>query len=100
MIPTIPGESGELDDIVDFTEDDNYAFMCSRVSKFSGSPYVEVGNLPCDEFLLLYKNSIIEQMLSTEEGRQKLKRIKRLTETKCDLKGLRALKKRLEGKEG
>ncbi len=73
--------------------------MYRTVIKFSGLSYVEAGNLPCDEFLLLYKNSIIEQVLSTEEGRERLKRIKRLTETKCDLMGLRALKKRLEGKE-
>lgn len=75
-------------------------FMYRTVIKFSGLNYLDVQNLPCDEFLLLYKNCIIEQMLSTEEGREKLRRIKRLTETKCDLAGLRVLKKRLERKEG
>ena len=74
-------------------------FMYRTVSKFTGLSYLDVQDLPCDEFLLLYKNSIIEQMLSTEEGREKLRRIKRLTETKCDLAGLRALNKLLEGKE-
>lgn len=73
--------------------------MYRTVIKFSGLSYLDVQNLPCDEFLLLYKNSIIEKMLSTEEGREKLRRIKRLTTKECDLKGLRALKKRLEGKE-
>lgn len=73
--------------------------MYRTVIKFSGLSYLDVQNLPCDEFLLLYKNSVIEQMLSTEEGREKLRRIKRLTTKECDLKGLRTLKKRLEGKE-
>ena len=74
-------------------------FMYRAVSKFTRLSYLEVQDLPCDEFLLSYKNSIIEQMLSTEEGREKLRRIKRLTTKECDLKGLRALKKLLEGKE-
>ncbi|WP_171903826.1 hypothetical protein [Cellulosilyticum sp. I15G10I2] len=36
--------------------------------------YAEVKNLVCDEFMLLYKHSIVNNLMKTEEGMKLLKR--------------------------
>ena len=45
--------------------------------------------LPCDLFQLMVRNSILEEMEQTKEGRQDLADCRRLETTEPDLDGLR-----------
>jgi len=56
-----------------------------RVIEYSKLNYFEVLELPCDVFQLMVKNSFIEEMLQTEEGRKEIEKYKRLNTTTADL---------------
>jgi hypothetical protein len=55
-----------------------------RVIEYSGLNYYEVLELPCDVFMLMNKNSIMDTLNSSEKGREYLKKIKRLNTTDTD----------------
>jgi hypothetical protein len=62
--------------------------MIRRVVSYSGLNYYEVLELPLDVFLLMQKNSIIDDLNKTEEGQKYLEDCKRLNTTSLDLKAL------------
>lgn len=57
----------------------------------------EALDLPCDLFLLCYKNRTVELLSQTEEGREYLKDCKRLRQTEMDMDGLRRLQAIMRG---
>jgi hypothetical protein len=57
----------------------------------------EALDLPVDLYMLCYKNSVVDRLMQTEEGRQYLDDCERYKQTKPDLAGLRRLKARLSG---
>lgn len=50
--------------------------MNRTVSKYTGMSFKELDDLYCDEFLLYYRNAIIEQLMQSEEGRVVLREFK------------------------
>ena len=50
--------------------------MYRAVSKYTGMSFRELDDLACDEFLLHYRNAIIEQLMQSEEGREILREFK------------------------
>lgn len=56
------------------------------VSKYARISIIEASNLYFDDFLLLYRNALITQMMGSEEGQENLKTWRRhtITEEKCD----------------
>lgn len=61
-------------------------------------PYTEVKKLPCDEFMLLYKHSIIDRLSKTQEGIKLLNEAAAFENTEPDVGKLRKLFGRKEGK--
>lgn len=55
-----------------------------RVIQYSGLNYYQVLELPCDLFQLMLKNSIVEELNHTEEGREYLAKCERLNATTLD----------------
>lgn len=47
-----------------------------RVIKYSNMSYNEVLQLPCDIFQLMLKNSIVTELMQSEEGRAEIERYK------------------------
>ena len=66
-----------------------------RVIQYSGLNYYEVLELPCDTFMLMNKNAIMDTLNSSEKGREYLKKVKRLETTDTDEEELRNLKQRV-----
>lgn len=60
-----------------------------RVIHYSGLDYNEVLKLPCDVFLLMVKNDYMDELNSTQEGREYLEKCKRLNTTEMDFSALR-----------
>lgn len=50
--------------------------MYRTVSKYTGMSFRELDDLDCDEFLLHYRNAIIEILMQSEEGREVLREFK------------------------
>lgn len=67
-----------------------------RVMDYSRLNFNEVLELPCDVFKLMIRNSIIDELSKTEEGREYLQKCERLKQTKPDIAELR---KRMLGGE-
>lgn len=59
-----------------------------RVIDYSGLNYNEALDLECDLFMLMVKNSIVDEMKSTEEGRAYLEKCERLNKTEMDFDAL------------
>ena len=59
-----------------------------RVIKYSGLNYHEVLNLPCDTFMLMNKNAVMDALNSSQQGRDYLKKVKRLHTTDTDIEEL------------
>lgn len=55
-----------------------------RVIEYSGMSYREVLELPTDIFLIMVKNHYIDELNSTQEGRDYLEKCKRLNTTEPD----------------
>lgn len=55
-------------------------FMYKTVCEFyHGSLSLrEAENMPCDEFMLTYRNAIVGKLMQTEQGREDIKRYYRL----------------------
>lgn len=70
--------------------------LVRRVIKYSGMDFEKAVQLPCDMFLLMAKNQYIEELNSTEEGREYLQKCKRLSTAEIDLEGLNEIKKEVD----
>lgn len=66
------------------TNEQDIMSSIKRVIDYSGMDYKHVLELPTDVFLLMLKNSIVNELESTEEGRDYLDECKCLQETKPD----------------
>lgn len=66
---------------MNYTDDDNYMFMYKTVLEFYGGGLSlrEAQDMPFDEFMLAYRNAIVDKLMMTEEGREDIKRYYRLT---------------------
>lgn len=71
--------------------------MVRAVAAYAGIGFGEALNLPCDLFLLMYKNQYVDRLMESEEGRQYLADCERLKQTKMDRKALRRLMDELGG---
>lgn len=60
-----------------------------RVIIYSGLNYYQALQLPCDLFRLMYKNSIIEELNKTDEGREYLAKCERLNTQTMDVEALK-----------
>lgn len=47
--------------------------MFQSVCEYAHISLTEAKELPCDEFMLYFRNAIIEQLMKLEEGREVLK---------------------------
>ena len=65
--------------------------------EYTGLNVREALQLPCDLYLLFYKNWYIDRLSQTEEGRQYLDDCKRLTQTRLDKKALDKLRRMVGG---
>ena len=65
------------------------------MAQYAGVSMKEAFDLPCDMFLLYYKNWTVERLMRTEEGRKYLSDIERYKQTKMDKAGLKQLKGQL-----
>lgn len=56
-------------------------FMYKTVLEFyhGGLTLREAEDMLCDEFMLTYRNAIVEKLMQTEQGREDIKRYYRLT---------------------
>ena len=59
-----------------------------KVADYGNFSIHEALNLPCDMFLLMLKNSIIDEMNKTPEGKEYLAKCERLAVKEIDLDGL------------
>jgi hypothetical protein len=66
-----------------------------RVMRYSNLDYHQTLELETDTFLLMLKNSVVEEWNSTEEGRAHLEKCHRLTIKEPDLVKLTILEKQL-----
>ncbi len=71
------------------SDEDHYIFLYKQVIDFTGMSYVEVKKLPCDEFMLLYKHSIIDKLSKSQEGIKKLNEAAAFENTEPDVDKLR-----------
>lgn len=62
--------------------------MIHKVCLYSGLGFYDVLNLPTDTFLLMLKESVLEELNSTAQGREYLKKCKRLSTTEIDIDAL------------
>lgn len=61
----------------------------SRISKYTGLNFLQIDNLPYNEYLLYNRDSWIDSFNKTEEGREFLKTLWRLKQTKPDIEAIR-----------
>lgn len=59
-----------------------------RVMDYSRLNYCEVLELPCDVFLLMARNSYVDELNSTEQGREYLEKCRRIATTDIDEEAL------------
>ena len=59
-----------------------------RVIEYSGLNYHQALALPCDVFLLMVRNHYIDELNSTEAGREYLEKCERLNTTEIDIRGI------------
>lgn len=68
-----------------------------RISRYTGMNFNEVLDSPYSMYLLYRKESWIDSWNKTEEGREFLKTLWRLTQTKADIKKVREFQNRRGG---
>ena len=61
-----------------------------RVMAYGNLSYHEAMSLPVDLFALMRKHSVVEELQSTEEGREYLAKCERLKQTEPDWKAVRS----------
>ena len=64
-----------------YTQDDTYMHMYKIVCEYYNGALSlkEAENMACDEFMLTYRNAIVDKLMQTEEGRTDIKRYYRLS---------------------
>lgn len=67
------------------------------MAEYAGISLFEALDLPVDLYMLFYKNSVVDRLMQTEEGRQYLEDCERYKQTKPDREALHRLKQRLSG---
>ena len=72
----------------------------NRAIEYSGLTYNEVLQLPCDVFLLMVRNHYIDELNSTQEGRDYIEKCKRLNTTEIDIQGIREFQSMRGGENG
>lgn len=77
----------------DFDDTEEIMPSIHRVIHYSGLNYHQVLDLPCDVFLLMLKNDYLDELNSTQEGREYLEKCKRLNTTEMDYQALRDFQK-------
>ena len=63
--------------------------MIKQVATYANIDFFSALELPTDLFLLMRKNATLEELQSTQEGRDYLDKCKRLNTTTVDKKALR-----------
>ena len=63
-----------------------------RVITYSGLNYYQVLELPVDVFMLMVKDSMIADLMKTNEGCEYLKKCERMQETEIDISAFRKMK--------
>lgn len=71
--------------------------MVHRVAEYARCSFREALELPCDLFLLMYKNSVVDALTATEGGRRYLADCERLKQTKLDRQALKRMMEQLGG---
>ncbi|MDB1935274.1 hypothetical protein PMY12_18530 [Clostridium tertium] len=101
-MPIPNGKIGKaiIDKYIKIEEWENDYALCTaelrRISKYTGLNFDEVLNLPYSLYLLYRKDSWIDSWRKTEEGREFLKALWRLKQTKADTKKIREFQQRKE----
>lgn len=89
-----------LEKYVSFEEWEEEYFLCTnelrRISNYTGMNFNEVLDLPYSVYLLYKKESWIYAQYSNEEGRELLKTLWRLKQTKANTKKIRKFQHRKE----
>lgn len=80
--------TGKGAEIVGYEFLDGIMANIHRVIKYTNLNYNEVMALPCDVFKLMLKNSIVTDLLATEEGRKSLEDYKLMNTTEPNIEGL------------
>lgn len=65
----------------------------SRISKYTGLNFIQIDNLPYSDYLQYNRDSWIDSFNKTEEGREFLKTLWRLKQTKADVQAIRQFNK-------
>jgi len=75
----------------DKNNDEDYYLMpnIKRVMDYSRLNYFEVLELPVDTYLMMLKNSVIDELNSSEEGREYLEKCERMKITSIDATAFR-----------
>ena len=81
MIPSLPNDNKD--------EDYNLMPNIKRVMDYSRLNYFEVLELPVDTYLMMLKCSVIDELNSSEEGRDYLEKCERLSKTDIDIDAFR-----------
>lgn len=71
--------------------------IIKRISKYAGLNFFQVMQLPYSYFLLLNKESWIDTYIYSEKGREILKELWTLQQTKADVTAVREFQHRKEG---
>ena len=67
------------------------------MAEYSGLDVHRALDLPCDMYMLFYKNWFVDRLSQTEEGRQYLDDCRRLKQTRMDKKALDRLRRTMGG---
>lgn len=59
------------------------------VMDYSGLNFHEALALPCDLYMLMFKNATIDKLNQTEEGREYLAKCERMSKTTPDFKAIK-----------
>lgn len=69
--------------------------MVHAVAEYARLSFWEALELPCDLFMICYKNWVVDRLMQTEEGRKYLDDCERMKKTKLDKEALHRLMERL-----
>lgn len=92
MLPSLPDDAK--------AEGEELIPSIRRVIEYSGLDYYGVLELPCDLFLLMFKNSYVDGLRSTQEGRDYLDKCARMKITEPDYTGIKQWNKERRDNNG
>lgn len=84
-LPNVGGDEGEVD--IELMP------MVRRVMIYNNCDFEKALEMPTDRFLQSNKNYIVDELSTTQEGRDYLDKCKRLNTTSIDIKAFRKKKK-------